>query len=186
MRHGETEWSRSGRHTGSTDLPLTDHGEAVARRLAPALAGRSFERVLCSPLQRARRSCELAGLGGQAHLDSDLVEWNYGAYEGLTSAEIHRQRPGWLVFQDGAPGGESPDEVGRRVDRVIDRIRSTGGSVAVFAHGHVLRVLVARWLALPPSEGSRFLLDTSTLSELSHYNGIAAVKCWNAPLVPSP
>ena len=185
IRHGETEWSLSGQHTGSTDIPLTDHGEAVARLLAPVLADRNFSLVLCSPLQRARRTCELAGLGEQANIDPDLAEWNYGRYEGLKPAAIHEQHPGWLVFRDGCPDGESPAEVGERVDRVIRRVRENGGRVALFAHGHVFRVFVARWIELSPSHGAHFLLDTSTLTVLSYYRGIPAVKCWNAPLVAS-
>ena len=183
IRHGETEWSLSGQHTGNTDIPLTDHGEAAARLLAPVLAERDFSLVLCSPLQRARRTCELAGLGDQASIDPDLAEWNYGSYEGLTSAAIHGQHPGWLVFRDGCPNGESPAEMGERVDRVISRVRQNGGRVALFAHGHVFRVFVARWIELSPSHGAHFLLDTSTLTILSYYRGIPAVKCWNAPLV---
>jgi probable phosphoglycerate mutase len=185
IRHGETEWSLSGQHTGSTDIPLTDHGEAAARLLAPVLADRDFSLVLCSPLQRARRTCELAGLGGQASIDPDLAEWNYGSYEGLTPAAIREQHPGWLVFRDGCPAGESPAEVGERVDRVISRVRQHGGRVALFAHGHVFRVFVARWIELSPSHGAHFLLDTSTLTILSYYRGIPAVKCWNAALVAS-
>jgi len=185
IRHGETEWSLSGQHTGSTDIPLTDHGEAAARLLAPVLADRDFSLVLCSPLQRARRTCELAGLGGQASIDPDLAEWNYGSYEGLTPAAIREQHPGWLVFRDGCPAGESPAEMGERVDRVISRVRQNGGRVALFAHGHVFRVFVARWIELSPSHGAHFLLDTSTLTILSYYRGIPAVKCWNAPLVAS-
>ncbi|MCX5951821.1 MAG: histidine phosphatase family protein [Cyanobacteria bacterium] len=184
IRHGETEWSLSGQHTGSTDIPLTDHGEAVAGLLAPVLADRDFSLVLCSPLQRARRTCELAGLGGQASIDPDLVEWNYGSYEGLTPTAIHGLHPGWLVFRDGCADGESPAEVGERVDRVIRRVRQNGGRVALFAHGHVFRVFVARWIELSPSYGAHFLLDTSTLSILSYYRGMPAVKCWNAPLAP--
>jgi len=182
IRHGETEWSLSGQHTGSTDIPLTDHGEVLASRLAPVLADRDFSLVLCSPLQRARRTCELAGFGEQASIDPDLAEWNYGSYEGLTSAAIRVQQPGWLVFRDGCPKGESPAEVGERVDRVIRRVRENGGRVALFAHGHVFRVFVARWIELSPSHGAHFLLDTSTLTILSYYRGIPAVKCWNAPL----
>ena len=184
IRHGETEWSLSGQHTGSTDIPLTDHGEAMARLLAPVLADRDFSLVLCSPLQRARRTCELAGLAVQASIDPGLAEWNYGSYEGLTSSEIHGQNPGWLVFRDGCPDGESPAEGGVRVDRVIRRVRENGGRVALFAHGHVFRVFVARWIELSPSHGAHFLLDTSTLTILSYYRGIPAVKCWNAPLTP--
>ncbi len=182
IRHGETAWSLSGQHTGSTDIPLTEHGEAVASRLAPVLADRDFSLVLCSPLQRARRTCELAGLGGQASIDPDLAEWNYGAYEGLTTSEIHAKHPDWLVFRDGCPDGESPAQVGERVDRVIRRVRENGGRVALFAHGHLLRVFVARWIGLPPSHGAHFLLDTATVTILSDYRGLPAVKCWNAPL----
>ena len=183
IRHGETEWSLSGQHTGSTDIPLTDHGEAMARLPAPVLADRNFSLVLCSPLQRARRTCELAGLAGQASIDPDLAEWNYGSYEGLTPSVIRGQNPDWLVFRDGCPDGEGPAEVGERVDRVIRRVRENGGRVALFAHGHVFRVFVARWIELSPSHGAHFLLDTSTLTILSYYRGIPAVKCWNAPLV---
>ena len=183
IRHGETDWSLSGQHTGSTDIPLTEHGEAMARLLAPVLADRNFSLVLCSPLQRARRTCELAGLAGQASIDPDLAEWNYGSYEGLTPSVIRGQNPSWLVFRDGCPDGESPAEVGERVDRVIRRVRENGGTVALFAHGHVFRVFVARWIELSPSHGAHFLLDTSTLTILSYYRGIPAVKCWNAPLV---
>jgi probable phosphoglycerate mutase len=186
IRHGETAWSLSGQHTGSTDIPLTARGEAAARGLAPLLASRPFSLVLCSPLQRARRTCELAGLAGQACMEPDLVEWDYGAYEGLTSTEIERGRPGWMVFRDGCPDGEAPAQVGERVDRVIGRLRQEGGRVALVAHGHLLRVFVARWIGLPPSYGAHFLLDTATLTILSDYRGLPAVKCWNAPLAPGP
>src|SRR5687767_6226973 len=144
IRHGETEWSRSGQHTGLTDLPLTETGRRAARALAPTLAAESFALVLTSPLTRARETCELAGLGGRAEVDRDLLEWNYGEYEGLTTAQIRDRRPAWLLFTDGAPGGERPDDVGRRVDRLIARARTAPGNVAMFAHGHVLRVLTAR------------------------------------------
>ncbi len=184
IRHGETAWSLSGQHTGSTDIPLTERGEAAARGLAPLLAASPFSLVLSSPLQRARRTCELAGLGGQASLEPDLVEWNYGAYEGLTTSEIQALHPDWLVFRDGCPDGESPAQVGERVDRVIRRLQQSGGRVALFAHGHLLRVFVARWIGLPPSHGAHFLLDTATLTILSNYRGIPAVKCWNASLNP--
>jgi probable phosphoglycerate mutase len=176
IRHGETEWSLSGQHTGSTDIPLTDHGEAVARLLAPVLADRNFSLVLCSPLQRARRNCELAGLGEQASIDPDLAEWNYGSYEGLKTSAIREQHSGWLVFRDGCPEGESPAEVGEQVDRVIRRVRENGGRVALFAHVHVLRVFVARWIELSPSHGAHFLLDTSTLTILSYYRAPRKIK----------
>ena len=182
VRHGETTWSRSGQHTGATDIPLTPQGEEAARRLAPVLTPVPFATVLCSPLQRARRTAELAGFADRLVLDGDLVEWNYGAYEGLTTVEIQARVPGWLVFRDGCPDGEVPAQVGERVDRVIARLRGGPGPSLVFAHGHLLRVLLARWIDLPPSEGRRFLLDTATLNVLSHYGGAPALRCWNAPL----
>jgi len=182
IRHGETAWSRSGQHTGSTDLALTETGRRAASALAPALAGESFALVLTSPLRRARETCALAGLGDRAQVDADLLEWNYGEYEGLTAAEIRDRRPAWLVFTDGAPGGERPDDVGRRVDRVIARARAAPGNVAMFAHGHVLRVLVARWLGWSVAAGRHFLLDTGTLNVLSAYRDTPAIKLWNAPV----
>ena len=185
IRHGETEWSLNGRHTGTTDIPLTENGRRLAERLRPALATRTFTLVLVSPLQRARETGTLAGLAEAAVIDSDLVEWNYGKYEGLTPKQIHDTAPGWLIFRDGCPGGESPGQVGARVDRVIARARGVEGDVALFAHGHVLRVLVARWLGLPAGAGQHFLLDTGTLNMLDYYRGIPAVKTWNAPLVGS-
>jgi probable phosphoglycerate mutase len=186
IRHGETEWTVHGRHTGSTDIPLTDNGRDAARQLAPLAAQARFSLVLTSPMRRARETCELAGLGDHAQSDANLLEWNYGEYEGLTAQEIYARHPGWRVFTDGCPGGESPGEVAERVDRVIARIRGVEGDVALFAHGHVFRVFTARWLGLPPSAGSHFLLDPATLSVLSHYRGKPAVKCWNAPLVFYP
>jgi probable phosphoglycerate mutase len=182
IRHGETEWSLNGRHTGTTDIPLTDNGRRLATRLRPVLARTPFVTVLTSPLKRARETCELAGLGDAAVVDRDLVEWNYGKYEGLTPAQIHATAPGWLIFRDGCPGGEAPAEIGARVDRVIARVRAGQGEVALFAHGHVLRVLVARWLGLPPGAGQHFLLDTGTLNILSYYREVPAVRTWNAPL----
>jgi broad specificity phosphatase PhoE len=182
IRHGETEWSRSGQHTGVTDIPLTENGRAVARQLAPILAKITFACVLTSPLQRARQTCELAGLGAGAEIDSDLVEWNYGDYEGLTSSEIEKKTPGWSLFIDGCPGGESPETVGRRADSVMERVRATGKDVVLFAHGHFFRVFVARWLGLPVAAGRHFLLDTATLSVLSDYRGTPAIKRWNAPV----
>ncbi|MFM9101813.1 MAG: histidine phosphatase family protein [Cyanobium sp.] len=183
VRHGETAWSLSGQHTGSTDLPLTAAGEAAAAQLAPLLAPLPFRQVLCSPLQRARRTCELAGFADRAVLEPNLQEWNYGAYEGITSAEIHRTNPGWMVFRDGCPDGESPEAVGARVDQLIQRLRAMEGPALLFAHGHLLRVLAARWLGLPPQAGSHFLLDTATLNRLSAYRGVPALGCWNAPLL---
>lgn len=182
IRHGETEWSRTGRHTGLTDLPLTQAGRRAAKLLVPVLARESFALVLTSPLKRARETCELAGLGDQARVDADLVEWNYGKYEGLTSAEIRGRAPGWLVFRDGAPGGERPGNVSRRVDRVIIRARKASGNVAIFAHGHVLRSLAARWLGWPIAAGQNFLLDTGTVNVLSAYRELPAIRRWNAPV----
>jgi probable phosphoglycerate mutase len=184
IRHGETAWSRSGQHTGSTDIPLTENGRRAARELAPHLASMRFSLVLCSPLQRARQTCELAGLGEAAQLEPDLREWDYGDYEGLTPAQIHAEAPGWLVFRDGCPGGESPAQVAERVDRVIARVRAMEGRVALFAHGHLLRLFAARWIGLEPDQGGRFLLDTATFNLLSYYRDIPALKCWNAPLAP--
>jgi broad specificity phosphatase PhoE len=181
IRHGETEWSRSGQHTGATDLPLTDHGRENATRIGALLRGVDFRLVLTSPLQRAWETCELVGLGARAEVELDLHEWKYGEYEGLRSDEIERANPGWLVFTDGCPGGESPREVAARADRVIARARE-GGPVALFGHGHMFRVLVARWIGLPPSHGANFLLDTASLSVLSHYRSIPAVKSWNRTL----
>ena len=184
VRHGETAWSMTGQHTGSTDIPLTENGRQAARRLEPLLAKASFSLVLTSPLQRARETCALAGLGNRAQVDRDLLEWNYGEYEGLTPSQIHARAPGWMLFNDGCPGGESPEQVGARIDRIIACIRSVDGDVVLFGHGHAFRVLAARWIGLPASAGSHFLLDTATVSVLSHYRGVPALKRWNAPLVP--
>ena len=184
IRHGETEWSLSGQHTGITDLPLTENGQKVAKLLTPVLAKETFALVLTSPLERARMTCELAGLGARAEIERDLMEWNYGEYEGLTPRQIHAKAPGWMLFSDGCPGGESPEQVGARVDRVITNTRAAEGHVALFAHGHIFRVFAARWLGLPAAAGCHFLLDTATLNILSYYRGIAAVKRWNAMLVP--
>jgi probable phosphoglycerate mutase len=184
VRHGETEWSRSGQHTGVTDIPLTEHGRAVARRLQPILAKESFSLVLASPLSRARETCALAGLGDRATVEPDLMEWNYGEYEGLTPRQIHAKRPGWMIFRDGCPGGETPEQVGTRADRVIARVRAAPGDVALFAHGHIFRVLVARWIGLAATAGQHFLLDTATLNVLGYYRDSPAVKVWNAPIAP--
>lgn len=182
IRHGETPWTITGQHTGLTDIPLTDHGREAARRLEPVLSKLQFDLVLTSPLQRARETCELAGLGERAHIDRDLVEWNYGDYEGLTTKQIRAIAPDWLVFRDGCPGGERPEDVGARVDRLIARARSLHGHVVLFAHGHLFKVLAARWLGLPVASGSHFILDTATLNILSYYQGIPALKRWNARL----
>jgi probable phosphoglycerate mutase len=185
VRHGETAWSVSGQHTGLTDIPLTQNGRAVARLLRPVLARESFTLVLTSPLRRARETCELAGLGARALVEPDLVEWNYGEYEGLTPAQIYGRDPGWMIFRDGAPGGETPAQIGARVDRVIARVRAVEGDVVLFAHGHFLRVLVARWIGLPVSAGQHFLLDTATLNVLGYYRDSPAARIWNAPLAPA-
>jgi probable phosphoglycerate mutase len=152
----------------------------------PLAARANFTLVLTSPLNRARETCALAGLGGQAEVDPNLVEWNYGEYEGLTTKEIHAQDPGWMLFTDGCPGGESPEQVATRVDRVITRIRGVEGDIALFGHGHFFRVFASRWLGLPAAAGSHFLLDPGTVSVLSHYRGVPAVKSWNAPLMLRP
>ena len=180
IRHGETEWSLSGQHTGTTDIPLTENGRNVARQLKPVLAKESFARVMTSPLQRARETCELAGLGERAEIDRDLMEWNYGEYEGLTLKQILAKAPGWMIFSDGCPGGESPVQVGARADRVIAKVREVEGNVALFAHGHLFRVFAARWLGLSVEAGRYFLLDTATLNILSYYRDIPALKRWNA------
>ncbi len=182
VRHGETEWSISGQHTGVTDIPLTENGRNQVKCLQPVLANEVFALVLTSPLHRARETCKLSGLEDKAEVDPNLMEWNYGEYEGVTSKKIHKTVPAWLVFNDGAPGGETPEQIGARADRVIQRVRAVQGNVALFAHGHIFRVLVARWMDLPATAGRNFLLDTGTLNILSYYRGYPAVKIWNAQL----
>jgi broad specificity phosphatase PhoE len=182
LRHGETEWSLNGQHTGVTDIPLTENGRMAARLLKPILAKVTFTLVLTSPLQRARETCELAGLGQFANVDPDLIEWNYGEYEGLTTEQIRSTRPGWSVFRDGCPGGESPEQVGARADRVITKVRAAEGNVALFGHGHFSRVLAARWINLSANYGENFLLDTATLNVLGYYRESPAFMIWNAPL----
>ena len=183
IRHGETVWSLSGQHTGVTDIPLTDNGRRLAERMRPVRVTKVFELVLCSPMQRARETCQLAGLGDRAIIDSDLVERNSGDYEGLTPKQINEAAPGWLIFRDGCPGGETPEQVGARVDRVIARTRAVAGNTALFAHGHLLRVFAARWIGLPAGGGQHFLLNPGTLSLLGYYHEIAAVRIWNGPLL---
>jgi len=168
VRHGETEWSLSGQHTGLTDLPLTGSGEEQVRRLESRLTATPFVKVLSSPLQRAMRTCELAGYRSAVEADSDLVEWNYGDFEGKTRPEILARRPDWLIFRDGCPNGESPRDIGVRADSVLSRIREVNGNVLVFSSGHFLRVLMARWLGLEPSGGRYFKLGTATLSVLGY------------------
>lgn len=168
-RHGETAWSLTGQHTGVTDLPLTERGERNARRLGERLRGMQFARVLTSPLQRARRTCELAGFGATAEVDPDLVEWNYGDYEGLTSKEIRAGRPDWQLFRDGCPGGESPEQITRRARRVVDRLQAVSGNLLLFSSGHIIRVLTAVWLRLHPSAFSAYLLlETASLSAVGY------------------
>jgi len=182
LRHGETEWSLNGRHTGVTDIPLTENGRVAARLLKPILAKVTFTLVLTSPLQRARETCELAGLGQFANVEPDLIEWNYGEYEGLKTDQIRLTSPGWSVFRDGCPGGESPEQVGARADRVITKVRAAAGNVALFGHGHFTRVLAARWINLSANYGENFLLDTATLNVLGYYRESPAFMIWNAPL----
>ncbi len=184
-RHGETEWSRDRKHTGLTDTPLTDIGRREAVVLRDSLAGRSFARVLSSPLSRALETCRLAGLGDQAELTDDLREWDYGEYEGITTAEIRERRPDWYLWRDGCPGGETAADVGRRADRVIASLAGAEGDAALFAHGHVLRVLTARWLGLGPEAGALFKLDTGTLSALGYERETRVITRWNAPVTGS-
>jgi probable phosphoglycerate mutase len=180
-RHGETEWSLSGQHTGLTDLPLTANGEEQARRLGTRLVGMNFARVLTSPLQRAARTCALAGFGAVAETDPDLVEWDYGEYEGIRTAEILRTSPGWQLFRDGCPGGESPAQTGARADRIIARLRAAEGDTLVFSSGHFSRVFAARWLGLPPGGGTYFILNTASLSLLGYEHDLTepAIRLWN-------
>jgi broad specificity phosphatase PhoE len=181
-RHGETAWTLTGQHTGLTDLPLTPNGERNAQRLAKRLEGLNFAKVFTSPLKRAARTCELAGFGAVAETDPDLVEWNYGQYEGLRSAEILARRPDWDLFRDGCPGGESPAQVGERADRVVQRVRAVAGDVLLFSSGHFIRVLAARWLALDPgSAGKHFLLSTASLSAVGYEHKLSqpVIRLWN-------
>ena len=180
-RHGETAWSLTGQHTGLTDLPLTERGERNALRLSKRLKGLTFAKVFTSHLQRAARTCELAGFGAVAEIDRDLVEWNYGIYEGRRTAEILAERPGWELFRDGCPGGETPDQVAARADQVVRRVRAVVGSVLLFSSGHFLRVLAVRWLGLGPGGGRNFLLSTASLSALGYEHNLSepAIRLWN-------
>ena len=180
-RHGETAWSLSGQHTGLTDIPLTERGERNARQLAKRLQGISFAKVFASPLQRAKRTCELAGFGPVAEVLPDLVEWNYGDYEGRRTDEIQAERPDWNVFRDGCPGGELPAQVGERADRVISKIRPIQGDVLLFSSGHFLRVLAARWLGMQSEAGKYFLLSTASVSMLGYEHGLSqpVIRLWN-------
>src|SRR5262245_6675870 len=188
-RHGETEWTVSGRHTGRTDLPLTQQGEAEARRLGERLRGQAFTSVLTSPLRRAVQTCATAGFGASAEIEPDLVEWDYGAYEGRTSADIQAESPGWQLFRDGCPRGESPGDVGSRADHVIRRVRTTAGNVLIFSSGHFLRVFAARWLGLEPGAGRYFLLGTASLSAVGYEHDLSepAIRLWDEnPNAPRP
>ena len=181
-RHGETAWSLSGQHTGMTDLPLTKAGERTARRLGKRLAGLAFAKVYTSPLQRAKRTCELAGFGTVADVDDDLVEWNYGQYEGRTGAEIRAERPDWQLFRDGCPGGESPIQVAARADRIVTRVRAVQGDVLLFSSGHFIRVLASRWIGIEPTVTARsFMLSTASLSALGYEQDFSrpVIRLWN-------
>lgn len=181
VRHGETAWSLTGQHTGLTDLPLTEHGEKEARTLYERLAGIAFARLFTSPLQRARRTCSLSGLGALTEDDPNLVEWNYGDYEGLRSAQIHAENPNWLIFRDGCPGGESVAQVAARADAVLARARAIKGNVLIFSSSHFLRMLAARWLGLEPAAGRFFALNTASVSELGYENKLTqpVIRLWN-------
>jgi broad specificity phosphatase PhoE len=181
-RHGETAWTLSGQYTGLTDLPLTERGERNARRLEERLRGINFARVLTSPLQRARRTCELAGFGTVAEIDEDLVEWKYGDYEGRHSADVHRERPDWELFRDGCPGGESPTEAAARADRVVSRVRAIPGNVLLFSSGHFIRVLATRWIGLEMTANARrFMLSTASLSAVGYEKELSrpVIQLWN-------
>lgn len=181
IRHGQTEWSLSGQHTGTSDIPLTEAGEQAARLLRPVLARTSFDLVLSSPLQRARRTAELAGVP-DVQIDDGLLEWDYGDYEGVTRVEVRETWPDWTVWKDGAPGGESPDQVSARVDRLIEKYRAHGGRIIAFAHGHILRALGARWIEQPVELGEHLPLDTAKLSVLGYDRGTPTLSRWNCDL----
>jgi broad specificity phosphatase PhoE len=181
IRHGETEWSRTGRHTGRTDIPLTDDGRRQAKLLGRKLEGRTFALVLTSPLSRAAETCELTGLGDQAEVTDDLLEWDYGDYEGRHSDDIRKERPGWTLWTGGVTNGERIEDVAARVERVIDRAHTARGDVALFAHGHVLRVLAARWADLPPTAGAALFLSTATYSVLGWERDAPVITRWNEP-----
>jgi broad specificity phosphatase PhoE len=180
VRHGETEWSLSGQHTSRTDLSLTERGRERAEALAGELADWSFARVVSSPLKRARETGELAGFGDRLEIDDDLREWDYGEYEGLTTPQIREENPGWSLWSDGSPGGEMPAQVGARADRVLASLREADGDVLVFAHGHILRVLTARWLQMGPEEGARFALKAGSISVLGYERETEVLQRWNA------
>lgn len=179
VRHGETEWSRAGKHTGNTDLSLTAHGRQLAAELAGKLAGQEFAVVLCSPLRRARETCELAGFAARAEICEDLREWDYGAYEGLTTPEIRERDPGWNMWAMGFPDGERPADVGARADRVLARIEPVDGDALLFAHGHILRVLTARRLEMEVAAGARFKLEAAAVGVLGHERELAVIERWS-------
>jgi broad specificity phosphatase PhoE len=180
-RHGETDWTVTGQHTGRTDLPLTEHGERNARQLGERLGGMSFAKVFASPLKRVMRTCELAGFASVAQIDRDLVEWEYGDYEGRISADIIAERPGWELFRDGCPGGESPQQVATRADRVVERVRAVAGDVLVFSSGHFLRMLAARWTGLETLHARSLMLGTASLCALGYEHNLSqpAIQLWN-------
>jgi broad specificity phosphatase PhoE len=180
-RHGETAWTVSGQHTGLTDLPLTDRGERNARRLGERLRRFTFTKVFTSPLQRTAWTCELAGFGAVAEVDRNLLEWNYGEYEGRRTVAIHAERPDWQLFRDGCPGGETPDQIGARADRVVSKVRGFQGDVLLFSSGHFLCVLAARWLGLEPGAGRFFLLSTASLSALGYEHNLSqpVIRLWD-------
>jgi len=181
VRHGETAWSLSGQHTGRTDIPLTVNGEAAARALAPRLAGLSVSAVWSSPSRRARNTCALSGFGEGAVIKPDLAEWDYGAYEGITTREILSKRPGWQLFRDGCPEGEAAADIGARADHIIAELRQVNAPILIFSSSHFLRVLGARWLGLPPEDGSRFILDTTSISVLGYEHDLTepVIRRWN-------
>ena len=179
VRHGETEWSLSGQHTSRTDLPLIEVGRERARALGPLLVGWDFSRVLTSPLRRARETCELAGFGDRAEVSEDLREWDYGEYEGLTTPQIREQRPDWSLWRDGCPGGEQPSEISARADRMLESMRGAGGDVLAFAHGHIFRVLAARWIQLPASGGARLTLQAGAICALGYERETEVISLWN-------
>jgi broad specificity phosphatase PhoE len=186
FRHGETEWSLSGAHTSRTDLPLTEEGERRAKFLPQFVEGKNFALVLSSPLTRALRTCRMSGLGNRCQVTQNLCEWDYGDYEGKTTVEIRKTDPTWSIWDGYTPGGETGEQVAARADRVIEMVRNAGGNVAVFSHGHMLRVLTARWLGLSPAEGRLFALSTGTLSVLAYERDTPVIKVWNqAPLIPT-
>jgi broad specificity phosphatase PhoE len=183
VRHGETEWSANGRHTSRTDLPLVEEGRERAKAIGPLLANWRFALVLTSPLRRARETCELAGFGGVAVVCEDLREWDYGEYEGLTTPEIRERNPEWVLWRDGCPGGEQPEQVGARADRALGRLRGADGDAVAFAHGHILRVVAARWIQMPPAAGGRFALQAGGICVLGFERETEVIQLWNeAPL----